>query len=331
MPRRRRRRRKQVGFPSFLLFLGLAVGGAAVLAYAGFWLTRDAAPEPQDRPPECSSAVPPPGPPAVSPAPGRTTPGPLRPAAPPSSPRTGGDAPAAADTAASGPAPAGTRVALVIDDLGRRLEDVQALELLGVPVTYAVLPFETRTREVVREIQDRGSEVLLHLPMEGQEGANPGPGALRLSMSEEELELFTRAALDAVPGAVGVNNHMGSLLSTNPRSMRAVLGVLRDHDLFFLDSRTTRDSVAYRVASELGVPAAERQVFLDREATAEAVTHQFRRLLRLARERGSAIAIGHPYPVTLEVLAREVPRAAELGYEFVPVSFLVERSGLPAR
>jgi polysaccharide deacetylase 2 family uncharacterized protein YibQ len=222
-------------------------------------------------------------------------------------------------------------VALVIDDLGRRLEDVQALELLGVPVTYAVLPFETRTREVVREIQDRGSEVLLHLPMEGQEGANPGPGALRLSMSEEELELFTRAALDAVPGAVGVNNHMGSLLSTNPRSMRAVLGVLRDHDLFFLDSRTTRDSVAYRVASELGVPAAERQVFLDREATAEAVTHQFRRLLRLARERGSAIAIGHPYPVTLEVLAREVPRAAELGYEFVPVSFLVERSGLPAR
>jgi len=106
-----------------------------------------------------------------------------------------------------------------------------------------------------------------------------------------------------------------------------VLGVLARRGLFFLDSRTSADTVAYRVARSLGVPAAERQVFLDRDPAPEQIAFQFRRLLALARERGAAIAIGHPYPETLAVLAREVPLAVEMGYELVPVSFLVQRSG----
>lgn len=317
MPRRRTSKKKQVGFSGVLLFLLLA----AICAGAVYLAVRGVAPDPADPVPEApdvQAAEPPAAEPAAEvPAPYETYEDvPDEPAAAPAEPE---------------PPPPGTRVAVVIDDLGRDPGDVAALGRLAVPVTYAVLPFETRTAEVVREVRRGGHELILHLPMEARGPANPGPGALLAAMDEGQLERGTLDALAAVPGAVGVNNHMGSLLSADPRAMRVVLSVLSRRDLYFLDSRTSAESIGFRLATSLGMPAAERQVFLDRDASREAVTGEFRRLLAVARERGSAIAIGHPYPVTLEVLAQEVPRAVELGYEFVPVSFLLERSTAPAR
>lgn len=225
----------------------------------------------------------------------------------------------------------GVLVALVIDDLGRSLEDLERIRALGVPVTYAVLPFESRTADVVAELGRRGEEMILHLPMEPTNGANPGPGALKRGMSRRDLVKSTRRALEAVPGAVGVNHHMGSLLSVDRRSMDVILGEISGRGLYYLDSRTSAESVAYAAARALDVPAAERQVFLDPDPRPEAVRYQFRRLLKAARQRGAAIAIGHPHADTLAVLAEEVPLAAERGYQFVPVSFLVDRSGLAAR
>lgn len=219
------------------------------------------------------------------------------------------------------------RIALVIDDLGRSVGDLSILGALGVPLSYAVLPFEARTPEVVAEINRRGWEMLCHLPMEPSSGADPGPGALTSEMSGSELAAATRAALAAVPGAVGVNNHMGSTLSANPTSMGSILGVVGDEGLFYLDSRTSAETVAYRTAVERGIPAAERQVFLDPDPSAAAIEEQFDRLLKVATERGAAIAIGHPHRSTLDVLAYRVPDALARGYEFVPVSFLVDRPG----
>lgn len=231
----------------------------------------------------------------------------------------------------SAPAPAeGGRVALVIDDLGRSVDDLQALEGLGVPISYAVLPFEEQTPEVTAELRRRGEEILLHLPMEPAASAqDPGPGALRLGMTAEELRQATLAALQAVPGAAGVNNHMGSGLSADEPSMTTILGVLSSRGLFFLDSRTSARSVGYRVAARLGLPAAERQVFLDPDPAPEAIRAQFHRLLGLSRTRGAAVAIGHPLPETLAVLEEEVPKARALGYEFVPVSYLLDRPDAP--
>ncbi|MGH9362978.1 MAG: divergent polysaccharide deacetylase family protein, partial [Thermoanaerobaculia bacterium] len=223
----------------------------------------------------------------------------------------------------------GAHVALVIDDLGWSLDDLAALEALAVPISYAVLPFAEETPAVVAALAEQGKEVLCHLPMEAVDGQDPGPGALRLGMPPEELERSTEAAIAAVPGAVGVNNHMGSGLSADPRSMESILAVLARRGLFYLDSRTSPRSVGYRVARTLGVPAAERQVFLDTDPAPDAVRRQFARLLGLARERGAAIAIGHPHPATLATLAREVPRAQELGYRFVPVSYLLDQTGEP--
>ncbi len=225
--------------------------------------------------------------------------------------------------------PSATQVALVIDDLGRSLDDLENLRRLGVPLTYAVLPFESQTPEVVATLSRRHEEILCHLPMEPRNGGNPGPGALRIGMSRDQLRAATDAALAAVPGAAGANNHMGSGLSADAPSMATILGVLGEKRLFFLDSRTSAQSVAYRLATSLGVPAAERQVFLDDDPSPDAVAAQFHHLLDLARTRGEAIAIGHPHPATLATLALEVPRAQSLGYRFVRVSALLDRPTPP--
>lgn len=217
------------------------------------------------------------------------------------------------------------RVAIVIDDLGRSVASVESLLALGEPLTFAVLPFESETSQVVQRLRDGGAEILLHLPMEARGAANPGPGALKLSMSRAELQQETRAALAAVPGAAGVNNHMGSALAADPAAMKAVLEVLREDGLFFLDSRTAADTQGYAVARQLGLPAAERNVFLDNERNPAAIARQLQELFQLARSRGGAIAIAHPYAETLSTLRAELPRAREAGIAVVPLSQLLDR------
>lgn len=303
-------------------WLWLVLAGAVVFA-AGLYLGRGAAPWRG-----LTSAVastpsrPPASPVAAAPRPTR------EPAAPPPSaaPATAQAGPEA--TADPIPAPStGARVGLVIDDLGRSLQDLDTLAALGVPLSYAVLPFESMTPRVVATLRERRAEILLHLPMEPRGAQNPGPGALREGMSAEEIRSGTRAALEAVPGAVGVNNHMGSEMSADADALRALLGVVAERKLFFLDSRTSPESRGYALALELGVPAAQRQVFLDDDPRETALAGEWNRLLALARERGAAVAIGHPHPQTLALLAREIPRARRLGYEFVPVSYLLDSPG----
>jgi hypothetical protein len=223
------------------------------------------------------------------------------------------------------PRPAGGRIALVIDDLGRRPSDLATIAALGVPVAHAVLPYEPHSAAMAAAAAAAGAEVLLHLPMEALDGEDPGPGALRLGMDDAALAAATRAALAAVPEAVGINNHMGSALSADRRAMAVVLGVARERGLFFLDSRTTAATVGFRLARELGVPAAERQVFLDDSLSAADIEAELERLRALALEEGSAIAIGHPHPVTFAQLAAEVPRAQAAGVQFVRLSELLAR------
>ncbi|MCM2269993.1 MAG: divergent polysaccharide deacetylase family protein, partial [Thermoanaerobaculia bacterium] len=258
-----------------------------------------------------------------------------RPTSPPPAPASPAarepTAPAAREPTASPPAAVapGTRVAIVVDDLGRSLADVERLLRLGVPLTYAVLPFETRTAEVTARLRAAGAEVICHLPLEGRPGANPGPGAILDEHSPRRLARRVREALDAVPGAVGLNNHMGSIVTADREAMAELLEVVAERRLFFLDSRTTADSVAYELARQAGVPTARREIFLDSEREPAAVREQFARLLAVARERGAAIAIGHPHDVTLDALDELVPRAVADGYEFVPVSYLLERDAPP--
>lgn len=225
------------------------------------------------------------------------------------------------------------RIAIVIDDLGNDRGALERIAAWRFAVAGAVLPGLPESIATAERLARSGKEVLLHLPMEpdGYPRVQPGPGVVLRSDSDERIAEIVAEDLDTVPGAVGVNNHMGSAATADPRVMRAVVRVLSDRGLFLLDSRTTEASVARRVAEEASLPAVSRRVFLDSVPTADAIDRSFRELLAKARQDGSALAIGHPYPETMAMLERELPQLAEKGVALVRVSSLVSGAARPPR
>jgi hypothetical protein len=216
-------------------------------------------------------------------------------------------------------------VAIIIDDLGYDRALARAFASLEIPVSLAVLPMAPRTEDVAAEAGRMDRELMLHLPMEpkGYPELNPGPGALLNRMGPGEIRTLVDRHLDQLPGACGVNNHMGSSFTEHETQMTAVMEALRGRGLFFVDSKTTGRSMGYSLACRMGVPAVSRSVFLDNEPTSSAIGIQLERLLGIARHRGSALGIAHPFPGTLEALRGEAERLRE-AVEIVTVSDLVE-------
>lgn len=209
------------------------------------------------------------------------------------------------------PARAGVppRLAIVLDDAGNALAPLEAIARLPEAVAVAVLPNAEHSTEVAEVLAAGGRELLVHMPMEplAGEGPGPGPGAVEADLPAAEVRRRVERALAVVPGARGLNNHMGSRATAAAGAMRAVMEVLDAQDMYFLDSRTTADTVAEAVARELGVRALRRDVFLDVVTEPEAVRAALRDAVELARGAGHALAIGHVHPVTLEVLREELP------------------------
>lgn len=224
------------------------------------------------------------------------------------------------------------RVAVVLDDAGMRLEELQEALRVGRPLALAVLPGLPHSEELAKRARQAGLDVLLHLPMEPEDPAlaeRLGEFGVRVTMSDEQVEQTVRAALRAVPGAVGVNNHMGSKATADPRVLKAVLRVVAEEGLFFLDSRTTGKSSVGAVAKSLGVPAVARSVFLDHDPQPEAVREQVRRLVQVALREGSAVAIGHANrPHTAAVVAEMVAEVERAGIRFVRLSQLARSPGV---
>ncbi len=238
----------------------------------------------------------------------------------------------AAELATSVAPPAGPAyVSLIIDDLGNSLAEGRRVLRLPGPVAVAILPHTAHSRELATDFQRANRDVLLHLPMQpqAQEAVTAGPGMLELGMSPHELAHMLEYDLSTVPSAIGVNNHMGSLLTQQREPMRHVMRSLRKRGLLFVDSLTTPASVAAHVAREHHVPTLVRDVFIDNEREPAAIEQQLRTLVRTARSRGYALGIGHPYPETLEVLERWLPTLAQANVELVPLATLLaaERNG----
>jgi polysaccharide deacetylase 2 family uncharacterized protein YibQ len=216
------------------------------------------------------------------------------------------------------------RVAIVIDDLGNDAAAVRRIASWPYPVSGAVLPALPGSAPAARELSRAGKEVLLHLPMEpAAAGARPGPGLVDRMQTEAQIVATLSANLASVPAAVGVNNHMGSAATSDPRVMRAVLTEISRRGLYFLDSRTTDTTVAASLARELEVPSVSRRVFLDATPTREAVSRAVDELVRRAREEGSAVGIGHPHEATLSVLESKLPGLESEGVSLVRVGDLV--------
>ena len=227
------------------------------------------------------------------------------------------------------PTPAApARIAIVIDDLGNDPDAVERIARWPFRVAGAVLPGLPASAESARRLSASGKEVLLHLPMEpdGYPRIRPGPGVVLRADSDEKIEKTVSEDLETVPGAVGVNNHMGSAATADPRVMRAVVRVLTARRLFLLDSRTTEATVARRIADEESLPAVSRKVFLDAVESEAAIAKSFGDLVRRAKKDGSALAIGHPHPATLALLERELPSLDSRGVQLVTVSALASRS-----
>ena len=234
--------------------------------------------------------------------------------------------------AVAGDGPAGSlaksqpRVAIIIDDLGQRLGyGLRAVQLPG-PVTCAFLPRAPYSERLAEQAYRGHKEVILHLPMEAVSQKPLGPGGLTINMPRSDLVAALRADIESIPHVRGINNHMGSLMTQHAEPMEWVMAeLMRRKDMYFVDSYTTARSVVSDVATEYGIPHRSRDVFLDALPGAESIERAFQRLLTIARRDGSALAIAHPYPRSLEYLQSHIPQLVESGIELVPVSDLIDR------
>jgi hypothetical protein len=217
---------------------------------------------------------------------------------------------APAPPGAAGLAPALPRAVIVIDDLGYHKQLGMAFIELKAPVTFSFLPQAPYAREMAALAHQNGKETLIHLPMEPKTypEVDPGPGALLVSMSAEEVHSILVKDLEEFPHVTGANNHMGSRFTEDREKMGQVLGLMKKRRLLFLDSITTSRSVVPVLASELGVKYVHRDLFLDNVVEKEAIRQQLHKMVVQARAKGTVIACGHPYLLTLQTLKEELPR-----------------------
>jgi polysaccharide deacetylase 2 family uncharacterized protein YibQ len=216
------------------------------------------------------------------------------------------------------------RLAIIIDDLGNDHAAGDSVISLPFPLTVSVLPQLPFSTELSEEAYRRGDQVLLHLPMQAESvGVPPEQAELRVGMGAQQVRSVLSGMLETVPHVVGVNNHEGSRATSDPALMEALMPALRDRGLFFIDSRTTAATVAYDAAERAGVAAASRKVFLDDTPERDAIRAQLQTAAGDALRDGSAIAIGHPHPATIAVLAEDVPSLEARGVRMVFASDLV--------
>ena len=217
-------------------------------------------------------------------------------------------------------------IAIIIDDIGNNLQKGKRIINSPLPIACSILPARPHSIKLARLAHQRGKEVMLHMPMQASKPERLGYGALTASMSQHELNRIVDISLDAIPHVSGVNNHMGSLLTSNPSYMEWLMQAIanRDEKLFFVDSRTTSNTVAASTAHTYHIPNLQRDVFLDDTAhDAAFVKQQVKQLVKKAKQKGYALAIGHPHSTTLKVLEQELADTKLQGVQLVSVSELI--------
>lgn len=217
------------------------------------------------------------------------------------------------------------KVVIIIDDFGNDQKGTEEMMDLPIPFTAAIMPFLPTTKRDAKWAHELGRDVIVHLPMEPNSGKKSwlGPGAITTDLSDDEIRKRVHAAVDDVPYAVGMNNHMGSKATADERVMTIVLEVCKERGLFFVDSRTTGKSVAAKLAAEIGVSLIENNIFLDDEYTMRHVEKQINKVKKRVRDEGVTVVIGHvgpPGKYTAEALKKAVTEIEEQGAEFASIS-----------
>lgn len=284
--------------------------------------------KPHHKPPQIVPPLPTP-PPAAEPKPGAVKPPPVpqpvpTPVPPPDYPR---EKPEPAVTQPEPVTPAGGRgrLAIVIDDMGTSLQEARSLAGIGVPLTFAIIPGLRSYREVAAFASAQGVETMIHIPMQSKEWPQRRleSNGLLVSMADADIRERLEGFIRDIPRAVGANNHTGSEFTEHEQQMTAVLGVLKENGLFFIDSVTTPKSVGQRLARGMGVRSGRRNVFLDNEQNNAYILGQLSQAVRQARKNGGAIAICHPHPATIKALSSALPSLKNQGITLVRASQLV--------
>lgn len=192
-------------------------------------------------------------------------------------------------------------ISIIIDDVGYRSSDTRLLNL-PAEITLSILPNTPFGKNIANRAVAEGREIMLHLPMESSSGIKQEPGTILSTMTAEQIKQTLKLALDDFPHISGVNNHMGSKLTQLVQPLESIMSVLKQRDLYFVDSRTSKSSQALSVALSHGLTAHRRHVFLDNEIDQVAINRQLNKVLKMATKQQNVIAIGHPHPETIAVL-----------------------------
>ena len=216
------------------------------------------------------------------------------------------------------------KVAIIIDDLGYDKKIAEKFLELDATFTFAILPFSPFQKKIAKRAQEKGLEVMLHLPMEPVEYPNvdPGPGTLLTSMSPDQLISQLQKNLDTLPNIKGVNNHMGSKLTTESNQLYQIFSVLKKRGLFFVDSRTTAKTLCKPSARMFKIPFAQRDVFIDHQQQPEFIRKQINKLINISKRHGEAIGIAHPHHTTYKILKEMLPELKK-NVQLVPASDIV--------
>ena len=215
-------------------------------------------------------------------------------------------------------------ISIIIDDMGYRLNSGnRAINLPGA-LTYSFLPHAPHAISLSKSAHQQSKEVMLHLPMEAESGKKLGPGGLTECMTEQKFIKILESSIESVPYVSGFNNHMGSLLTKSQLWMtRLMREIASDKNLFFVDSKTTSQSIAFKVARAEGLKSIKRDIFIDHEESEKFIHQQLKKLIKRAKRKGTALAIAHPKRITLSVLEKWLPELEAKGIKLVPVSTLI--------
>ncbi|NOV04042.1 divergent polysaccharide deacetylase family protein [Paenibacillus sp. LMG 31457] len=220
------------------------------------------------------------------------------------------------------------KIAIVIDDFGNNMDGTTEMLELPIPFTVAVMPFLPSTKQDAQLAHEKGHEVILHLPMEPVRGKKSwlGPGAITTDLSDDEIHKRIVTAIEDVPYAIGINNHMGSKATADERVMNILVDICKERNLILLDSRTSPKSLIGKLASQKGVPYSENQLFFDDLYTYSHISKQMVKFKKLVKDRDLVIAIGHvgpPGKKTAQVIKEAIPTLQKEA-TFVPISQTVK-------
>lgn len=215
------------------------------------------------------------------------------------------------------------KMAVVIDDCGYDIGPVKALSRLPIDLAFAIIPFKANSTAALQVIRQNDQLAMLHLPMEPANEASSETRCIKVGMSKAELEKLTKDAINSLPGIKGVNNHQGSKATTDYATMQTVLGVIKKEGLFFLDSRTSSDSLAEKIAGQLGVRTGRNSRFLDNSSSVSDIKKEILAAADSADKNGSIIVICHARPATAQAWEEIYKQLKDGGIKFVPVSELL--------